>query len=273
MATFRTNDVTIAYHVTGCGPPVLLIQGIGVTGSGWRPQVEALSGRYTIATFDNRGIGDSTLGREKVTVEAMAKDAAALLEHLGWDSAHVAGHSMGGSIALQLALDHPQKVQSLSLICTFAQGKDGAKPSGKMIWLGLRSRIGSKKMRRRAFLEMLWPLEALDKLDCEVLAADLAPTIGRDLSYFPPIINKQLKALSKHDISHRLNEIAGIPALVISGKHDPIATPASGRRLASLITETSYSEFEDGSHGLTIQHAQKLNQMLDRFWSQHSNGQ
>ena len=118
---------------------------------------------------------------------------------------------------------------------------------------------------------MLWPAEALNKLDAAELAAKLAPIIGRDLSYFPPIINQQLRALGNHDASPRLSEINGIPALVISGKHDPIATTASGRKLASLITGASYSEFEDGSHGLTIQHAQKLNQILDRFWSQHSN--
>ena len=86
----------LAYEIQGQGPPILLIQGVGVHGNGWRPQVEALSDRYTCLTFDNRGMGESQPAGAPVTVEQMAEDAVALLDAEGWDSAHVIG-----SIALE----------------------------------------------------------------------------------------------------------------------------------------------------------------------------
>ena len=102
----------------------LLIQGVGVVGACWRPQVAALARHYQTLFFDNRGIGESTAGHGSVRIEAMAEDARALMDEAGWDSAHVMGHSMGGVIAQQLALDCPKRVRSLSLLCTFARGRD-----------------------------------------------------------------------------------------------------------------------------------------------------
>ena len=110
----------LVYRVGGDGPPVLLVQGVGVHGDGWRPQVDALAGRFRCLTFDNRGMGRSQPAGGPVTVEQMAEDARALMDAQGWDSAHVVGHSLGGAVALHLALTTPPRVRSLSLLCTFA---------------------------------------------------------------------------------------------------------------------------------------------------------
>src|SRR3954468_17968138 len=83
------------YAVCGDGPPVLLIQGVGVHGDGWRPQVEALASHRQCLTFDNRGLGGSQPVGAAVTVEQMAEDARVLMDALGWESAHVVGHSLG----------------------------------------------------------------------------------------------------------------------------------------------------------------------------------
>lgn len=149
----------LAYEVQGQGPPVLLIQGVGVHGNGWRPQVEALSDRYTCLTFDNRGMGESQPAGATVTVEQMADDAMALLDAAGWESAHVIGHSLGGLVALELALAARRRVRSLALLCTFASGRDAAPPTARMIWIGLRTRVGTRRMRRRAFLQLVMSLE------------------------------------------------------------------------------------------------------------------
>ena len=96
MPTLERPDTTIHYEVDGSGPPVLLIQGVGVIGAGWMPQVEGLRNEFTLCVFDHRGIGRSgSIGR-RLSIEAMAGDALALLDALGWERAHVAGHSMGG---------------------------------------------------------------------------------------------------------------------------------------------------------------------------------
>jgi aminoacrylate hydrolase len=245
-----------------------LIQGVGATGGAWRPQVDALKGSFRTLIFDNRGIGRSRPVRGPVSVEAMAGDARALMDAAGWESAHVVGHSMGGVIAQQLALDCPRRVRSLSLLCTFPRGKDAARLTPWVLWMSLRTRIGTRRMRRRAFLEMLSPVETLRGLGDEALdrmAAELAELIGRDLACHPPILMRQLRALSRHDTFRRLHELAGIPTWVLSAEKDPIAPPTLGCELANAIPGAVYEQFPGASHGVPIFQAGLINERLARF--------
>jgi pimeloyl-ACP methyl ester carboxylesterase len=140
----------LAYEVRGKGPPVVFIQGVGIHGAGWAPQVDALAGEFTCLWFDNRGIGGSVGSSDNLSVPIMARDALALMDHLGWEAAHLVGHSMGGLIALELALAARQRVSGLALLCTFADGRQAGN-SARMIWLGTRTRVGTRRMRRNAF--------------------------------------------------------------------------------------------------------------------------
>jgi pimeloyl-ACP methyl ester carboxylesterase len=103
-----------------------------------------------------------------------------------------------------------------------------------MLLLGVRSRIGPRRARRRAFLEMVMQPAALREMDRDQLAAELAPLFGHDLADQPPIALKQLSALRAYDASDRLGRIA-VPTLVMSAAHDPIAPPRYGRALAEGI--------------------------------------
>ena len=266
MPRLIRSDVAISYELSGDGPPVLFIQGIGVAGSGWRPQVDALNVRWQTLIFDNRGLGLSIPCNGPITVEAMAEDALNLMDATGWESAHVVGHSMGGVIAQQLALNVPERVRSLALICTFARGSDGARLTPRILWMSLRTRVGTRRMRRRAFLEILWPPNALLGADVDALASQISSLIGRDLADNPPILFQQLRALGRHDIYDRLQELRRTPTLVISGKHDPIARPDSGRALAAAIPGAQFELMRAASHGLTIQHAGAINDRLETFW-------
>jgi pimeloyl-ACP methyl ester carboxylesterase len=252
----------LAYDVRGTGPPVLLIQGAGVHGSGWRPQVDGLQDRYRCLSFDNRGIGRSQPLGSRLTIEQMADDALALMDAQGWASAHVVGHSMGGPIALQLALTARTRVQSLSLLCAFGRGCDVTSPSAWMIWMGLRTRCGPRRMRRLAFLEMVMPPPILARADRDALAATLAAVFGHDLADQPPVVMKQLSAMRSFDALPRLHELAGIPALVVSARWDRIARPALGRALAQAIPGARYLEIDDAAHGVTIQCDRKINDLL-----------
>src|SRR4051794_33840829 len=107
MPRLTLPDATINYEATGTGPPVLFIQGVGLTGRGWSPQLEALAADHTCIAFDNRGIGSSGGRTDGLTVDLMARDALGLLAGLGIDQAHVVGHSLGGVIAQRMALLEP----------------------------------------------------------------------------------------------------------------------------------------------------------------------
>jgi pimeloyl-ACP methyl ester carboxylesterase len=260
------NDCRIAFDVRGNGPAVLFIQGVGVPGCGWKPQVDGLADRFRCVSFDNRGIGGSVPCDGPVTVERMADDAAAVLDAAGIDSAHVVGHSLGGPIAIQLALAHRARVKSLALLCTFANGKAAAPLTPRMLWLGLRSRIGPRRSRRRAFLRLVMPPAALAGVDVDQAAAELAPLFGHDLANQPPIVGKQLRAMRTYDATPRLGELAGLPTVVASAGFDPIAPPKLGRALAAAIPGASFVEYPDESHGLPIRRATDVNRLLaDHF--------
>jgi pimeloyl-ACP methyl ester carboxylesterase len=192
----------------------------------------------------------------------MADDAVALMDAEGWKSAHVVGHSMGGPIALQLALTARARVRSLSLLCTFGRGGDVTSPSAWMIWMGLRTRCGTRRMRRLAFLEMVMPPAILARTDRDALAANLAAVFGHDLADQPSVVMKQLSAMRGFDVLPRVHELAGIPTLVISAKWDRIARPALGRALAEAIPGARYQEIDEAAHGVTIQCDRKINDLL-----------
>lgn len=261
-ARLRQSVDGLSYILDGSGPPVLLIQGIGVGANGWLPQTEALSSRYQCLSFDNRGYGESAASEEALSVEAMARDALALMDAQGWERAHVVGHSLGGLIALYVARFAAERVHSLALLCTFATGAVPTRVTPKIAWLGLRTRVGTRRMRRHAFLRMVMPARALATTDRDALAERLGALFGRDLADSPPIIMQQLRAAGPADATPYLPRLAHIPTLVVSGAHDPIAPPSAGRAIAAGIPGARYVEFHDGSHGLTIQHADRVNALL-----------
>lgn len=264
MSILKRPGIDLYYEVSGKGPPVLLIQGVGVVGEGWRLQVDGLKERFQTLIFDNRGIGKSVRCSGPISIEAMAEDARALMDAAGWDSAHVMGHSMGGVIAQQLALDCSRRVRSLSLLCTFARGKDAARPTPWVLWMSLRTRIGTRRMRRRAFLEMLCPPTMLRPADTDELATHFAALIGRDLADQPPILMKQLMAMARHNACERLGELRGIPTLVVSAEHDRIALPRHGQMLAQAIPGR-FELLRDASHGVIIHAPDRINDLVTRF--------
>lgn len=262
MPTLRVDGADLHYETTGSGPSVVLIQGSGVAGSGWAPQVAALSKDFRCLSFDNRGIGKSTIREQALSIEQMAEDARALMDALGWESAHLVGHSMGGLIAQQLALDIPKRIRSLALLCTFTKGPEAARITPQTLWLGLRTYVGTAAMRRRAFLKMLFPDDFVKREGAEDLARRVGSVIGRDLASNPPILMKQLAAMKRYDSSQRFAELAAIPSLVASAEHDPIALPKYGRELSRLIPKSRFVEVPNASHGVTIQMPERVNEML-----------
>lgn len=267
MATFVRDGCTFAYDTRGNGPSVLFIQGVAVHGDGWLPQIESLASGYRCISFDNRGMGRSGPVPSKLSVEGMAEDAFALLDHLEIGSAHIVGHSLGGVIAQQMALTHPERCRSLSLLCTVSRGADATKLSGRMLWLGVASMIGPRRSRRRAFLQIITAPGSVPSGTEDELAERLRPLFGHDLAERPPIAMKQLAALRAYDSSERLEDLAGMPTLVVSAAHDLIAPPRCGRALAAAIPGARYVEIEEAAHGVTIQRADVLNALLGEHLS------
>jgi pimeloyl-ACP methyl ester carboxylesterase len=119
MATATVNGLEIEYHHEGEGPPLLLLAGVGSNADSWGPRfLDAVRKKFRILRVSNRGMGLSGIDGTPITQRLMADDAAAVLASLGIERTHVFGYSMGGFIAQELALAHPEMVQKLVLGCT-----------------------------------------------------------------------------------------------------------------------------------------------------------
>lgn len=261
MKHLEHQGCRLCYRVRGTGPKIVFIQGTGLHGDGWMPQVEELQRRYTCLTFDNRGMAGSQPGSSTLTVGQMAEDVLALMDAEGWDAAHFVGHSLGGLIALQVALTARRRVLSLGLLCTFSRGHDATRLTWNRFGPGLRSYLGTRRMRRRAFAEFVLPPGLPG--DRDEWTAKLAPLFGHDLADHPPVVMKQLAAMRACDLTSGLASLAGLPALVIGARHDRIATPAMVRALAHGLPGSTLVEFDDSAHGVTITRPEAVNALLD----------
>jgi 3-oxoadipate enol-lactonase len=114
--------IRIASQEQGAGFPVLLVMGLGYGRWGWEPLVGPLAGSYRVVWYDNRGIGESDKPAGPYTAAEMADDALQVLDERGIERAHVVGASLGGMVAQELALAHPDRVVKLGLLCTTAGG-------------------------------------------------------------------------------------------------------------------------------------------------------
>ncbi|MEO7651580.1 MAG: alpha/beta fold hydrolase, partial [Bryobacteraceae bacterium] len=229
----------------------LMIQGVGAHGLGWNPQVAILEKQFSCLTLDNRGIGASLPKAVHLSVDQMAIDALAIMDDAGWDSAHVLGHSMGGLVAMQMALMAKPRVRSLSLLCTFVRGADATRTTPALFWIGLRIRFAPRPWRRNAFLELVLPQGKTKGYPYDI-AERLASVLGHDVADIPSIVNDQLAAMREYDATPRLKELSGIPTLVINGEEDLMARPSSGRAIAAGIPGSRFIGIPGASHAFPI---------------------
>ena len=118
MPFARVNDIELHYETEGEGPELLLISGLGGDVRNWELLLARLSRSFRVAELDNRGSGRSEKPKEPYTIEQMTADAHEFIHKVCGGHAHVLGHSMGGCIAMQLALSHPDDVDTLILLST-----------------------------------------------------------------------------------------------------------------------------------------------------------
>jgi pimeloyl-ACP methyl ester carboxylesterase len=226
----RVGDLDIWTEQVGEGPDVLLIGGLGDTVESWQFQLDGLADRYHLIAFDNRGAGRTAMPEKLAKVEVMADDAAGLLQALGIFSAHVAGFSMGSAIAQELALRHPELVQSLVLESTYAR-PDALFRSQLNFWRWLPEVAPSERAFFEAFFTWVYtPRAHADGSVEQIVEEALAFAHPQSVEAF----QAQVDVCLAHDTSDRLSEIAA-PTLVMAGELDTILPPRFGRGVAEGI--------------------------------------
>ncbi|MBI2153981.1 MAG: alpha/beta fold hydrolase [Candidatus Rokubacteria bacterium] len=258
------NTIRIHYEIYGAGAPVLMINGLSAPGITWLYQVRDLSSHYQIITFDNRGVGESELPQsEAYPIALMAEDAFRLLQHLGVRRAHVVGASMGGTIAQELALRHPEVVRSLVLACTWARG-DGRFVHTVESWVRLTRRVTLEERFRDVLFPMVYSPAFFER------PGGLKEALIRVLAYpfatTPEGMERQARGLLAWNGS-RVKDLKKIkaPTLVLVGREDILTPPDFSRTLARLIPKAKLKIIA-GGHGFFIEEAQAFNRAVLAFF-------
>ena len=191
----RANGIELYYEEQGSGPPLLLVPGLGADTRLFGGVTAALAATCRVIVFDPRGGGRSDAPPGPYSIEQMADDAAGLLDALHVERATVVGYSMGGRIALGLALDHPSRVAKLVLAATSARTRP--------------TRVLSRRW---------WALEVLSRLPAP---GDRQPRWAWE---------SQRRASTSFDATRRLGEVR-VPTLIIHGQRDHMTPLALAREM------------------------------------------
>lgn len=226
------TGVEIYYEEHGSGPPLLLIPGLSWGAWSYAALFPELSTCFHLIAIDNRGVGQSEVPPGPYSITGMADDAAGVLDALGIARAHVLGASMGGFISQEFALNHPEKVDRLVLMCTAPGGPEMVSASPDILQLLAPDPALSPEAAAWRVLPALGapgfyegnPEEA-DML-VQLIAANKPPLAG---------VMGQLGAImSWPGTGRRLRELMA-PTLIIHGDSDILVPTENGRRLAGLI--------------------------------------
>jgi pimeloyl-ACP methyl ester carboxylesterase len=233
-----------------------LLHGLGSCGEDWLLQVPALAARYRVITIDLPGHGESGAAPKGATIEGLARPVVALLDRLGEARAHIVGLSLGGMVALQLAVDHPSRVRSLVLVNTFARLRQP--PGGffrGLVRLGLLV-AAPMSWTGRWVAGGLFPGPGRGPMR-ELAAQRIAANSRR--SYL-----RTVSAIVRFDVSGRLGEIRA-PTLVVAGAQDQTAPLVSKIELATGIEGARIEIVEGSGHATPIDAPEAFNSLLLRF--------
>jgi len=251
MRRANANGIEIEYETFGdpSGAPLLLIAGLGAQMISWDEDFCGLlaSRGFRVIRFDNRDVGRSTWVEAAYTLDDMAADAAALLESLDIPAAHVVGASMGGFIAQLVALDHPDRVLTLTSIMSGPSGEEHVQPTerGRAVLF-----MPAPETREQRVEVGVWAKKELlgpaDPFDDAYERARIARAIER--AYHPAGFVRQLQAIAA--APGRLERLGSLraPTLVIHGDADILVPVENGRNVAAAIPGARLVEIEGMGH-------------------------
>lgn len=258
MRFLERGGVRIAWNESGSGTPILLIMGHRYSSAMWYPVFEALGDRYRLIWFDNQGTGESG-ARRRTSVREMTGDALAVLDAAGVDNAHVYGVSMGGGIALEFGIRHPDRTRSLILGCTMAKTPEFASKRSWLHWViyhlptPILKALGSRKYNRGYG----------DAAPRDRIERDLA-RLGKD-SFSRKGVWAQAVAISDYSVDpadvHAMNR----PALVLHGTQDLAVPYEQGRKLSEMLPDARLVTFEDTGHNYFVAHGDRANAEVEAF--------
>lgn len=231
--------IHIASEERGSGFPVLLVMGLGYGRWGWEPLVGPLAERYRVVWYDNRGIGESDRPAGPYTAAQLAEDALQVLDERGIECAHVVGTSLGGMVAQQLALAHPERIAKLALLCTTAGGAEAYPMPEQTVRLFAEAPTLPPEVALRRFVENA--VSARGPVVDELYARRLANPPD------PAGWQAQAHAGTTYDGAARLGEIVQ-ETLVLVGDEDNVIDWRNSQVLAERLPNARLQVFPGTGH-------------------------
>jgi len=257
---YVSGQPRLAYDHAGDGPPVVFLHGIGGNRTNWRAQLRALAPDFTGVAWDARGYGLSDDYDGPLAFEDFADDLSRLLDHLGAETAHLVGLSMGARILMEFHARHAARISSLVLCDCFPSFDASMTPEKRAEFLRLRQK----------------PL-----LDGKTFA-DLAPALVRSLvgptagpqateALTESILGlrkesylKTLAATQNYDRAAELEKIA-VPTLLVFGADDRLTPPSIGRAMVARIAGVELVVIDGAGHLVNLEKPDEFNETLRRF--------
>jgi len=256
MTTIEVNGIHLSYQLSGHGPLVLLLHGLGSSSADWQQQVRALEDDHRVLRCDLRGHGDSEKPAGRYDIALFAEDVAQLLRRVDAGPADVVGISMGGMIALQLAVDHPELVRRLVIVNTGAEVVPRSLAQRLMVWQRLlMARLLPMTSTAGVVAKRLFP-----KPEQDGLRQQFESSWGRNDrgAYF-----RSLQAIVGWSVIDALGEVEQ-PTLYVSGDRDytPLAVK---EQCAMRMPDARVALVEDSGHATPIDQPEVFNELVLNF--------
>lgn len=271
MPEVKVNDINMYYEIHGEGEPLILIMGLGGDHFRWFRILPLLTEHFKVVTFDNRGVGKTDKPDIPYTMKMMSDDIAGLMDTVGIDKAHVFGISLGGMIAQNFALLHPNRIISLILGCTFCGGThtiSNEERSGPGV---LDPSLIETMLPEERALEMMPALYSREFIDNNQDFVNIQIEYAKNN---PPDITgyrRQMGAVTTHDTYDRLPEIK-LPTMVIAGDKDVLISVENSRLIASRIPDSELVILKGMGHGFYTEANKETARILTEFMKRNSPG-
>lgn len=255
----RFSNLDVAWFEAGRGEPLVLIHGLADDHRAWRRSLPDLLLGHRVILYDLRGHGQTTLGEPDGSLRQLGDDLAALLDVIGVDSADVAGFSLGGTIAMRVAIDHPERVRRLVLVATSSRvGRSAAD------WYRQRVEMVA---RRDAQLRQTLDHDTADVYGQSPNELEEGLLIRRQSTADPRGYGNACAAMAALNAAPLDPELAKIqaPTLIVASEKDQHCPPKAAEIIATGITGSRLEILPDAGHPIPVEKPRELARLINSF--------
>ena len=246
------NGINLYFEIQGKGTPLMLIAGVASDSQSWQPVIKAFSRHYLVITLDNRCVGRTMPQNIEISIRQIVDDSVVLIRHLGFSSVNLFGHSMGGFVALDLAIHYPECVDKLILAGTSASNsrRNNALFSdwASCLESGMDVGLWFRNIFYWIFSRRFFKNEAA--LSDAVRFATEYPYPQTAIAF-----RNQVRAMASYDGTEDISRIRS-KTMVISGKEDLLFPTEEGAGLARAIPGADFSMIDSAAHSIHMEQPQ-----------------